>query len=435
MLNRIVELAVGLRASGVHVITSEIVDAAMAICAAETLDRHLFYSLLRSAMVKEQRHFETFDLLFNQIFFVSGPAGHCSPSRDLARRLREIEESPEPDALLQQLARELTLEFMETDQSRWLTRMNAIDVITNRITQQFDGSGALPGQTDGSLTGGGGSVMGKLTSAVRQQVTGYQYQNRMNGQLIMEEENRLKFVSFNRSSPDEAKEIQVLIRKLAKRIATHSSSLKLTGGKERMNFRKLMRKSLSSGGIPLDLCWEHLPKRKTRLVVLMDISRSMQDHISFFLEMLFAIYGEFASMRAFFFVGRVSEITHLIDRDALSESIDQLLGRSTAGYEGLSDYGGALADFNRDYLEEITTRTTVVIFGDARTNRFDPQEENLLEIKRRCGNLFWLNPEERWSWGTGDSAMDKYLPYCHEAMTVRNLAQLEVFVEKLLEAS
>ena len=131
-------------------------------------------------------------------------------------------------------------------------------------------------------------------------------------------------------------------------------------------------------------------------------------------------------------MGRVTEVTHLIDRDALSESVTALLGRSSAGHEGLTDYGGVLDDFNTFYGEEITKRTTVIILGDARTNRFDPQAENLLEIRRRCGNLFWLNPEEKWSWGTGDSAMKKYLPYCHEAYVVRNLSQLEAFVERLL---
>ena len=255
MLNRIVELAVALRTSGVHVITSEIVDAVMAVTATETIDRHLFYSLLRASMVKEQRHFQLFDQLFNQIFFMTGPAGHCSPSKEIAKRMKEIMENPEPDALIQQLARELALEFMESSQSRWLTQLNAIDIMTDRIMQQFDGSGTLPGQTDGSLTGGG-QAMGKITDAVRQQVTGYQYQKRANGQLILEGDNKLKFIPFNRSSPDEEKELQSMIRKLARRIATQTSSLKLSGGKDRINFRKLMRKSLSSGGVPLDLCWE-----------------------------------------------------------------------------------------------------------------------------------------------------------------------------------
>ncbi|NPV92880.1 MAG: VWA domain-containing protein [Firmicutes bacterium] len=431
MLNHIVQLAVALRASGVHVISSEIADAVMAVTATETLDRQLFYSLLRASMVKEQRHFTVFDQLFNQIFFMEGLAGHCSPSRELAKRIREIDENPEPDALIQQLARELTLEFMESDQSRWLKKLNAIDIMTERIMQQFDGQGALPGVTDGSLTGGG-QAMGKITDAVRQQVTGYQYSQRPSGQLILEGDNQLKFVPFNRSSPDEEKELQAMIRKLAIRIATQTSSLKLSGGKDRMNFRKLMRKSLSSGGVPLDLCMEHLPKRKTRLYVLLDVSRSMQDHVAFFLQMFFALSGEFANIRAFVFVGRVTEITHLIDRDALSESVHALLQRSSAGHEGLTDYGGAIEDFNTFYGEEITKRTTVIILGDARTNRFDPREENLMDLRRRCGNLFWLNPEEKWSWGTGDSAMKKYLPYCHEAYVVRNLSQLEAFVEKLL---
>ena len=79
----------------------------------------------------------------------------------------------------------------------------------------------------------------------------------------------------------------------------------------------------------------------------------------------------------------------------------------------------------------IDRRTTVVILGDARNNQNDPRVDALAAIKARCARLVWLNPEPEPSWGLGDSEMERYLPFCTFAASVRSLGELRTAVSRL----
>ena len=79
----------------------------------------------------------------------------------------------------------------------------------------------------------------------------------------------------------------------------------------------------------------------------------------------------------------------------------------------------------------MTTQTTVIVTGDARSNYHDPNVDALRAIARRARALFWLNPEPHRYWDTGDSIMGVYSPWCDEVSEVRNLRQLEGFVERV----
>ncbi|MGH8875603.1 MAG: VWA domain-containing protein, partial [Acidimicrobiia bacterium] len=99
--------------------------------------------------------------------------------------------------------------------------------------------------------------------------------------------------------------------------------------------------------------------------------------------------------------------------------------------DGHSDYGNALERFWARYGEGVTPRSTVIVTGDARNNYREARPEVLEEVRRASRALYWLNPEPRAYWDTGDSVMGRYTPLCDGAYEVRNLRQLEVFVEEV----
>ena len=66
----------------------------------------------------------------------------------------------------------------------------------------------------------------------------------------------------------------------------------------------------------------------------------------------------------------------------------------------------------------------LVVLGDARTNRFDPLPWAFEEIASRARRVLWLVPEPRARWGTGDSALPRYLPFCDVAVEARDLEGL-----------
>ena len=74
----------------------------------------------------------------------------------------------------------------------------------------------------------------------------------------------------------------------------------------------------------------------------------------------------------------------------------------------------------------------MIVLGDARNNYNLPHEWVLKEIKQRAKQLIWLNPENRMTWGFGDSEMDRYLPYCDVVEECRNLNQLYRVIDRLV---
>jgi len=112
--------------------------------------------------------------------------------------------------------------------------------------------------------------------------------------------------------------------------------------------------------------------------------------------------------------------------------VEEAIERVNLRYGGATDYARAFADFHELALADINRSTTVVILGDARNNEADPRLDLLAEIKARCQQLIWLNPEPRRAWGTGDSAMLPVIRHCHIAAECNNLKQLERIVDKLL---
>jgi uncharacterized protein with von Willebrand factor type A (vWA) domain len=84
-----------------------------------------------------------------------------------------------------------------------------------------------------------------------------------------------------------------------------------------------------------------------------------------------------------------------------------------------------------EHFEAITPRSIVIVTGDARTNYHDPNPAALARIASVARSVYWLNPERRRYWDTGDSVMGAYAAVCDEVHEVRSLRQLERFVEKV----
>ena len=83
------------------------------------------------------------------------------------------------------------------------------------------------------------------------------------------------------------------------------------------------------------------------------------------------------------------------------------------------------------YGKEITAKTTVLILGDARNNYHASQSWVVKEIERKARKIFWLNPEPKAYWNTGDSIVGEYGQFTNGLFEVRTLRQLEKFVDNL----
>ncbi len=219
-----------------------------------------------------------------------------------------------------------------------------------------------------------------------------------------------------------------LTRKLAARLARRRK--RRTG---RLDFRRTVRKSLATGGVPVDPQFKHPRPHRPEVWLLCDISGSMATFSRFTLQFTHAMSTHFARLRSFAFVDTIDEVT-----DFLGPGVDfgSAVSRITSEAEvvwldGHSDYGNSLETFYNRYGGQLTPRTTVIITGDARNNYRPARDGVLDDIARASRALVWLNPEPTAYWDTGDSAMSYYARHCTSVHEVRTLRQLEEFVETL----
>jgi uncharacterized protein with von Willebrand factor type A (vWA) domain len=80
--------------------------------------------------------------------------------------------------------------------------------------------------------------------------------------------------------------------------------------------------------------------------------------------------------------------------------------------DGHSDYGHAFSVFNDRWGDQITSRASVLLLGDARNNYHASEAWVLGEIQRQARHVYWLNPEPKDYWGSGDSIVDEYAVHC-----------------------
>jgi uncharacterized protein len=222
--------------------------------------------------------------------------------------------------------------------------------------------------------------------------------------------------------------IDPLTRKLAARLARRRRLLR----HGRLDFRRTMRRSLATGGVPVDPVFRGPRPHKPEVFLMCDVSGSMATFARFTLQFTYAMANQFAKLRSFVFIDNVDEVTHLFGPGI---DFNQALARITTEAEvvwldGHSDYGNSFWRFGERYGGDLTSRSTLIITGDARNNYRPPRAEILGDLARSARAVYWLNPEPRSYWDTGDSVMGRYQGWCDGVFEVRTLRQLEDFIEK-----
>jgi hypothetical protein len=168
-------------------------------------------------------------------------------------------------------------------------------------------------------------------------------------------------------------------------------------------------------------------------VVIADVSGSVASFARFTLHLVYAISSQFSKVRAFVFVDGIDEVTSYFEGvDDPSEAVHKINTEADVVWvDGHSDYGHALGVFHSRWADEITSRTSVLILGDARNNYHATESWVLSDLRNRARHLYWLNPEPRDYWGSGDSVVAEYAKYCDAVVECRTLRQLERFVGEL----
>jgi uncharacterized protein len=240
-------------------------------------------------------------------------------------------------------------------------------------------------------------------------------------------------IDFMHATRDELASLRRAIHPLARKLAVRLARKRRHGRKGPLDFRATMRHSLSTGGVPVDPKFRYPRPAKPEIIVIADISGSVASFARFTLHLVHAISSQFSKVRSFVFIDGIDEVTRFFENvDDVADAVHRINTEADVVWvDGHSDYGHALSVFWERWGEEITPRASVLLLGDARNNYHASQAWVVSEIRHRARHVYWLNPEPRAYWGTGDSILGEYAVHCDDVFECRNLRQLEHFVTEL----
>ncbi|OBG01515.1 vWA domain-containing protein [Mycolicibacter sinensis] len=240
-------------------------------------------------------------------------------------------------------------------------------------------------------------------------------------------------VEFLRASGEQLRQMRRVVAPLARTLATRLAARRRRSRAGTIDLRKTLRRSMSTGGVPIDVVLRKPRPARPELVVLCDVSGSVAGFSHFTLLLVHALRQQFSRVRVFAFIDTTDEVTHLFGPEADLAVAIQRITRESGVYtrDGHSDYGHAFVSFVEKYPSVVSPRSALLVLGDGRTNYRDPGTDVLSHLVTASRHAHWLNPEPRHLWGSGDSAVPRYedVIAMHEC---RSAKQLAAVIDQLL---
>jgi len=270
---------------------------------------------------------------------------------------------------------------------------------------------------------------------LREKVSDYvQQQFLLHGDVTGEQLREQIFKSMNMGQIDRSylHEVHSLVRRMAKKLASLHSRRKKNLRRGKLDIRKTMRDNWINQGVLFNLRWSYKKIDRPKILVVCDVSGSVGAYARFMLLFLFSLTEVISKIRAFVFSSYLGEVTDEFKGSNLEKAIESALSKYGGGS---TDYAHSFSDFISLCLDDIDKKTTVVILGDARNNFGLDKAYLLKSVYERAKQVYWLNPEGKYRWNTGDSVMNNYSAYCTKVFECGTLKQLERVISTLLKTA
>ena len=202
-------------------------------------------------------------------------------------------------------------------------------------------------------------------------------------------------VEFLRASGDQLRQMQRVVAPLARTLATRLAARRRRTRAGSIDMRKTLRKSMSTGGVPIDVVLAKPRPARPELVVLCDVSGSVAGFSHFTLLLVHALRQQFSRVRVFAFIDTTDEVTHMFGPEADLAVAIQRITREAGVYsrDGHSDYGNAFVSFIQANPNVLSPRSSLLVLGDGRTNYRNPETDVLADMVTASRHAHWLNPE------------------------------------------
>lgn len=476
MLNLLGDFIGELRAAGIPVSMSEHVDAARAVEVIDLGNRSLVRATLAATLVKDGDHLPVFNTAFEVFFSIrswesaeallgededkrgerEGAAGASGPgqARGQGGGGGTTMSAQELAELLYRALRDGDRDAMRLGAGEAVTRYSGMEpgrpvggtyylyrTLRNLELESLEQrllAGSLRGQPDGLAERlARDEVMARieqLKAEIEREIRERLVEDRGSQALAKSVRKPLpEDLDVMHANRDEMAQLERALRPLSRKLATRLARKRRRRRRGPVDLRHTVRRSLSTGGVPLDLRFKPPRPAKPEIFVIADVSGSVASFARFTLHLVHAISSQFSKVRSFVFVDGLDEVTQLFEGvEDPADAVARINAEADViAFDGHSDYGRALVTFHDNYANDLTKRSTVLILGDARNNYHQAHAEVLADLHYRAKAVYWLNPEPASYWNSGDSIMGQYASYCNRVIECRTLRQLEAFVGEL----
>ena len=245
----------------------------------------------------------------------------------------------------------------------------------------------------------------------------------------LEPKNQLNETDFLFTNQEERKLLLEQTYQLGNKLAVKYKRYVREFSKGKLFFRKTIRKSLASGGVLQNIIFKPRIRQKPKLTIICDISGSMALNSLFGVTLLYGMVTKFASIRAYVFIDGITDISKNL-RHIKKNEIETIFSRWSefVKSDGHSDYQKSFEELIESDTSE---KGTLIVIGDARNNYRNISENLIVNLSNKYKKIFWINPEQKKYWNTGDSQMKKFQEINFKTSEVRNYKQLKSFIKEL----
>lgn len=252
--------------------------------------------------------------------------------------------------------------------------------------------------------------------------------------LTYSQAEALRTKDFSEFTQEELDAARLLMRKLKWEIGMRRSRRKVGAPKGRyIDARRTMRRSLQTAGVPLKISERKIKYKPRALIVICDISGSMDRYSRLLLQFIHTIENDMAKVEAFVFGTRLTRVTRLLKKRPIDEAITRV-SREVQDWAGGTRIGESIETFNQEYARRVLRNGAVVLIISDGWDRGDPAllGNEMSRLQRSCYRLIWLNPllgSPRYQPLT--RGMQAAMPFIDDFMPVHNLESLELLAEHL----
>jgi uncharacterized protein with von Willebrand factor type A (vWA) domain len=186
----------------------------------------------------------------------------------------------------------------------------------------------------------------------------------------------------------------ICIKAISRRLAAHITRRYEKDNRVNLpDLRQTLRKNLRRGGELLEIAFRKPKRNRTKLVVLCDVSKSMDLYTTFLLQFMYAFQHVYSRIETFAFSTSLQCITKLLKQNDFGESM-RILSLQNQGWSGGTRIGESLDSFLKDHSKRaLDKKTIVIIMSDGwDTGNIPLLAQSMAAIHQRSKKVIWLNP-------------------------------------------